>query len=63
MRGREDGAAGSVAAPFSFLHRIILLCARAVMPRGIVVCFGDWKLLPCHELSPLLGLINVDGDL
>ena len=46
MRGREDGAAGSVAAPFSFLHRTMQLCARAVMPKGIVVCFSDFELLP-----------------
>jgi DNA methylase len=46
MRGREDGAAGSVSAPFSFLHRVMGLCARTVQPKGIVICFGDWDLLP-----------------
>ena len=51
MRGREDGAAGSVSAPFSFLHRTLALCARAVMPKGIVICFGDWKLLPDLEYT------------
>jgi hypothetical protein len=39
MRGREDGAAGSVSAPFSFMHRVMGLCARAVQPKGIVVIF------------------------
>jgi DNA methylase len=46
MRGREDGAAGSVAAPFSFMHRAMGLCARAVQPKGIVIAFCDWELLP-----------------
>jgi DNA modification methylase len=46
MRGREDGAAGSVSAPFSFLSRTMALAARAVMPKGIVICFGDFDLLP-----------------
>lgn len=49
MRGREDGAAGSVSAPFSFLHQIMQLCARAVMPDGVVIIFGDFKLLPDVE--------------
>jgi DNA modification methylase len=46
MRGREDGAAGSVAAPFKFMHQTLGLCARAVQPKGIVICFGDFELLP-----------------
>jgi DNA methylase len=46
MRCREDGAAGKVAAPFKFMHRTMSLCARAVLPRGIVVIFCDWELLP-----------------
>ena len=46
MRGREDGAAGSVAAPWKFMHQTMTLCARAVMPKGIVIIFGDWELLP-----------------
>jgi hypothetical protein len=49
MRGREDGAAGSVSAPFSFMHKVMQLCARAVMPKGIVIIFCDWKLLPDME--------------
>jgi hypothetical protein len=46
MRGREDGAAGSVSAPFSFMHRVMGLCTRVVQPKGIVIIFCDWKLLP-----------------
>jgi adenine-specific DNA-methyltransferase len=57
MRGREDGAAGSVSAPFSFMHRTMGLCARAVQPKGIVIVFGDWKLLPDLEyLCSVTGL-------
>ena len=46
MRGREDGAAGCVSAPFSFMHRAMGLCAKAVQPKGIVIIFCDWELLP-----------------
>jgi DNA modification methylase len=46
MRGREDGAAGSVSAPFKFMHQTLGMCARAVQRKGIVICFGDWELLP-----------------
>jgi hypothetical protein len=46
MRGREDGAAGSVSAPFKFMHQTLGMCARAVRRKGIVICFGDWDLLP-----------------
>jgi hypothetical protein len=49
MRGREDGAAGSVSGPYSFMFLAMEACARAVMPRGIVMCFGDWLLLPDLE--------------
>jgi site-specific DNA-methyltransferase (adenine-specific) len=46
VRGREDGAAGSVSGPLSFLQRSMSLCARALRPGGIVVIFGDYKRLP-----------------
>lgn len=46
MRGREDGAAGSVAAPFSFMSRTMKLAARAVMAKGVVIIFCDFELLP-----------------
>ena len=57
MRGREDGAAGSVSAPFSFLHQTMRLCARAAMPKGVVIIFADWKLLPDVEyIASISGL-------
>jgi hypothetical protein len=40
-----DGTAGSVAAPFSFMHRTNSLAARAVQPKGIVMVFRDCELL------------------
>ncbi len=46
VRGREDGAAGSVSGPLSFMQRTMSLCARALRPGGIVVIFGDYKRLP-----------------
>jgi hypothetical protein len=45
MRGRADGMAGQVAGPFGFMHRTLELCARAVLPHGIVVVFGDAALM------------------
>ena len=49
MRGREDGAAGSVSAPFGFLYDSMSLCARALRPGGIAVIFGDWRRM--HDLG------------
>jgi site-specific DNA-methyltransferase (adenine-specific) len=46
LRGREDGAAGSVFGPLSFLFRTMSLSARAVTPGGIVIIFGDWRRMP-----------------
>lgn len=43
VRGREDGAAGPVFGPLSFLSRTMSLCARALRPGGIVVIFTDYK--------------------
>ena len=44
--GKEDGAAGTVSGPLSFLHRTMALSARALMPGGIVIVFGDYQRLP-----------------
>lgn len=46
VRGREDGAAGSVFGPLSFLSRTMILAARALRPGGIVMIFTDWRRLP-----------------
>jgi DNA modification methylase len=46
VRGREDGAAGPVSGPLSFMQRTMSLCARALRPGGIVIIFGDYKRLP-----------------
>ena len=43
VRGREDGAAGSVSGPLSFMPRTMSLCARALRPGGIVVIFTDYR--------------------
>lgn len=43
VRGREDGAAGSVFGPFGFLYDSMSLCCRALKPGGIVVIFTDWR--------------------
>jgi hypothetical protein len=43
VRGREDGAAGSVFDPLSFLYDTLPLCARVLRPGGIVIMFTDWR--------------------
>lgn len=43
VRGREDGAAGSVAGPLSFMHRLLSLSARKLQPGGVVIVFCDYK--------------------
>jgi DNA modification methylase len=43
VRGREDGAAGSVFGPLSFMSRTLALSARALRPGGCVVIFADWR--------------------
>jgi len=45
-RGRYDGAAGKVAAPFSFMDRCMKLAAPLLQPGGIMLIFGDAELLP-----------------
>lgn len=43
VRGREDGAAGSVFGPLSFMSRTLSLTARALRPGGSVIIFADWR--------------------
>lgn len=43
VRGREDGAAGSVFGPLSFMSRTLALSARALRPGGICMIFADWR--------------------
>jgi hypothetical protein len=45
MRGREARAAGSVAAPFSFMHRTMRPCAQAAQLKGIVMILCDGEPL------------------
>jgi DNA modification methylase len=46
VRGREDGAAGSVFGPFSFLSKTLSECARLLVPGGVVMVFADWRRMP-----------------
>jgi DNA (cytosine-5)-methyltransferase 1 len=46
VRGRDDGAAGRVYGPFSFLHKAITAAARLLRPDGVMLLFGDAQLLP-----------------
>jgi site-specific DNA-methyltransferase (adenine-specific) len=46
VRGREDGAAGSVFGPLAFMSKMLALCTRTLVPGGIVAIFVDWRRLP-----------------
>lgn len=46
VRGKEDGAAGSVFGPLSFMSRALREVARTLMPGGIVLVFADWRRMP-----------------
>lgn len=46
VRGREDGAAGSVFGPLSFMARTLRECHRVLVPGGIVALFADWRRMP-----------------
>lgn len=46
VRGREDGAAGSVFGPLSFMARTLRECHRLLVPGGIVAIFADWRRMP-----------------
>lgn len=56
VRGREDGAAGSVFAPFGFMHKALREVARVLVPGGIGVMFADWKRMP-----DLLYMASISG--
>lgn len=46
VRGREDGAAGSVFGPLSFMSRTLRLAARSLRPGGVAAIFADWRRMP-----------------
>lgn len=46
VRGKEDGAAGSVFGPLSFMAKTLELTARALRPGGICMIFADWRRMP-----------------
>lgn len=46
VRGREDGAAGSVFGPLSFMSRTLTEVARTLMPGGVALLFADWRRMP-----------------
>lgn len=43
VRGKEDGAAGSVYGPLSFMSRTLGQCSRLLRPGGVVMIFADWR--------------------
>ena len=57
VRGKEDGAAGSVFAPFAFMHRAFTECARILRPGGVVMIFADWRrMMDLGYLASISGL-------
>lgn len=57
VRGREDGAAGSVFGPFQFMHLAFTECARILRPGGVVMIFADWRrMADLGYLASITGL-------
>ena len=57
VRGREDGAAGSVFGPFQFMHLAFAECARILRPGGVVMIFADWRrMADLGYLASITGL-------
>jgi len=46
VRGKDDGPAGRVFGPFTFLHKILTASARLLRQDGVALLFGDAQLLP-----------------
>jgi site-specific DNA-methyltransferase (adenine-specific) len=46
VRGREDGAAGSVFGPLSFMSRALREVRHCLVPGGVAMIFADWRRLP-----------------
>lgn len=43
VRGKEDGAAGSVFGPLSFMSKTLTHTARVLKPGGVCMIFADWR--------------------
>jgi DNA modification methylase len=56
VRGREDGAAGSVYGPFENLHRWLTLTADVLMPGGLAMIYADWR-----RMSDIGYLCSISG--
>lgn len=54
VRGREDGAAGSVYGPFERFHLWLQGSARVLAPNGIVIVFADWRRM--HDMGYLCSI-------
>ncbi len=57
VRGKEDGAAGSVFGPLSFLSRTLSECARVLVPGGVVMVFADWRRM--HDLGYVASTVGL----
>lgn len=47
VRGREDGAAGSVFGPFGFIHKTLTEVCRVLRPGGVAFLFADTSSPGC----------------
>jgi DNA modification methylase len=46
VRGKDNGAAGRIYGPFSFLHRVLQGLHRVAKPGAHLYVFGDWRGIP-----------------
>lgn len=56
VRGKDDGAAGSVFSPFGFLHMTLRSARDALREGGVCLLFADWR-----RMADLGYLCSVSG--
>jgi len=57
VRGKEDGSAGSVYAPFGFLHETLRASRNALKPGGVVFVFSDWRRM--HDMAYMASTVGL----
>jgi len=57
VRGREDGSAGSVYAPFGFLHETLRASRNTLKPGGVVFVFSDWRRM--HDMAYMASTVGL----
>ena len=57
VRGKDDGAAGSVFGPFGFLHETLRASRNALKEGGICLVFADWRRM--YDMAYLCSTVGL----